>query len=326
MSLNHEPSQPEILSGPFGSLLNDMHGISTREAFSGEHFDYIRSALHAYRTAGVTQPVTPTFGAAARGIRGGRFTEELRDWNQLAAQFTHEVFPGTEPLGSIAPLLDTSGTDDSAWAALSDRSSRARRIHLPQLEALRDAGIGGALAEAVHDFDEAEGIVRAASDAGMRRVIVSFEPTALGVPNNTLQIRSYDEVADRLREASRGKIEACIGMNCGNADQIISLLGDARQGTFAAVYPNHSVIPHDEKGARFRTLADLNHERTDEQELEFDQLRRLFQISDMQLQRLTSLGGALDVKYLGLCCGSGPHDIRELAARIHTSTPVSALQ
>ena len=298
-----------------------MHGLSTREAFSDGHFDHVRSALHAYKTAGVTQPVTPTFGAAARGIRGGGFTEELREWNQLAAQFTHEVFEGTEPLGSIAPLLDTSGTDDGAWSALSNRPDRARRIHVPQLQALRDAGIGGGLAEAVHDYDEAEGLVLAGMDAGMKRMIVSFEPTRNGVPNNTLGIQSYEEVANRLRDLARGKIDAQIGLNCGNGDQIMSLLGDSKPGTFAAVYPNQCVIPHDDRGARFRELADLNHERNDEQELEFDSLRRVFQISDTQLQRLVSLGGELDVKYLGLCCGSGPHDIRELAARVRLATP-----
>ncbi len=324
MSLN--TSSPEILSGPFGSLLNDLHGISTREAFSGQHFDHIRSALDAYRVAGVTQPVTPTFGAAGRGINGGRFTEELRNWNQLAAQFTHEVFPGSEPMGSIAPLLDTSGTDDAAWAVRIDRPHIARRIHTPQLEALRDAGIGGALAEAVHDFDEAAGLVQAAADVGMRRIIVSFEPTMHGVPNNTLQIKSYDEVADRLRDISHGRIEACVGMNCGNADQIIDLLASSKRGTFAAVYPNHSVIPHNEFGTRFRELADLNHERSDVQELEFERLRKLFEISDGQLSKLTSLGGELGVQYLGLCCGSGPHDIRELAARVRVATPTAVPQ
>ena len=326
MSLSSPTHQPEILSGPFGSLLNDLHGISTREAFSSKHFEQIRSALHAYRVAGVTQPVTPTFGAAARGVNGGRFSQELEEWNQLAAQFTHEVFPGREPLGSIAPLLDTSGTDDAAWSAKTNRSDAARRIHLPQLQALRDAGIGGALAEAVHDFDEATGIVNAAADAGMQRVIVSFEPTERGLPNNAIDIQSYDEVASRLHDIARGRIQACIGMNCGNADQIIDLLSASKPGTFAAVYPNHSIIPHNETGARFRELADLNHERTDSQELEFDGLRRLFQISDAQLQRLSELGGELGVRYLGLCCGSGPHDVRELAARVRIATPADALQ
>lgn len=326
MSLNsHSSSSTEILSGPFGSLLNDLHGISTRDAFRNQKFDAICSALQAYRNGGVTKPVTPTFAAAARGVHGGRFTEELRHWNQLAAQFTHEVF-ARQPLGSIAPLLDTSGGDDAKWSTLPNRQDRAQRIHTPQMEALRDAGVAGVLGEAFHDFDEAAGFVKAAEASGMHDAIVSFEPTARGIPNNALDIASYDEVADRLREMTRGKLDVSIGMNCGNADQILGILEASKAGTFAAVYPNHAVIPHDESGALFRTLADLNHERSPEQEQEFQRLRRLFEISDAQLSKLVNLGGELNIKYLGLCCGASPKDTAALAERLRNATLVGAPQ
>lgn len=321
MSLNTPTqSDPEILSGPFGSLLNDLHGISTRDAFRTGRFDEIRSALQAYSQSGVTQPVTPTFGAAARGIRGGRFTTELRDWNQLGAQFTREVF-GKEPFASVAPLLDTSGTDDAAWQMLQDTQGRAKGIHTPQLEALHDAGIKFVLGEAVHDFDEAVGLVQAAENTGMKEVIVSFEPTKHGVPNNRVNISSYAEVLQRLQDSTRGKIDARIGMNCGNANQILQILGASEAGTFAAVYPNQSVIPHDENGTLFRTLADLNHTRTPDQEKEFQRLRRIYEISDVQLSRMAKLGRELGVDYIGLCCGASPTDTAHLASRVRTATP-----
>lgn len=326
MSLNSPSTQtPEVLSGPFGSLLNDLHGISTRDAFRNQQFDAIRSALQAYRNGGVTQPVTPTFAAAARGVDGGKFTDELLHWNQLAAQFTHEVFE-RQPLGSVAPLLDTSGGDDARWSTLPNRQDRAKRIHTPQMEALRDGGVAGVLGEAFHDFDEAAGFVKAAEASGMHDAIVSFEPTARGIPNNALDIASYDEVADRLREMTRGKLDVSIGMNCGNADQILGILEASKAGTFSAVYPNHAVIPHDESGALFRSLADLNHERNAAEEQEFQRLRRLFEISDTQLSKLVALGGKLDIKYLGLCCGASPKDTAALAERLQNATLVGAQQ
>lgn len=321
MSLNSH--SPEILSGPFGSLLNDLHGVSTRDAFRQQHFEWIKNALRAYKDGGVTQPVTPTFAAAARGIHGGKFTEELREWNQHAAKFTHEVFE-RQPLGSIAPLLDTSGGDDIAWSVLPHRQDRSARIHTPQMQALRDGGVGGVLGEAFHDFDEAAGFVKAAERSGMREAIVSFEPTAKGLPNNALDIASYDEVADRLRELTRGKIDVAIGMNCGNADQILEILEASKAGTFSAVYPNHAVIPHNDLGTEFRRLGDLNHERGEAQERRFQELRRLFEISDPQLSRLTALSRELGVKYLGLCCGAAPKDTASLAARLRRATPADA--
>lgn len=326
MSLNSRSSgSAEILSGPFGSLLNDIHGISTRDAFRNGHFDKIRDALRAYKDGGVTQPVTPTFAAAARGIHGGRFTEEMREWNQHAAQFTHEVF-ARQPLGSVAPLLDTSGGDDTAWSALPNRQNRAHRIHTPQMQALRDGGVGSVLGEAFHDFDEAAGFVKAAEGAGMHEAIVSFEPTALGLPNNALDIQSYDEVADRLRDLTRGNVNVAIGMNCGNADQILEILEGSKSGTFRAVYPNHSVIPHGADGNTFRALGDLNHARNAEQNAEFARLRKLFEISDAQLSKLVALGDELDIKYLGLCCGASPKDTAALSRRVRESTLVGAPQ
>lgn len=320
MSLNSQSTNaPEVLSGPFGSLLNDLHGVSTREAFRTEQFDRIRDALRAYKKGGVTQPVTPTFAAAARGIHGGKFTEELLHWNQIASQLTHEVFE-RQPLGSVAPLLDTSGGDDAAWSALSGRQDRAMRIHTPQMQALRDGGVGGVLGEAFHDFDEAAGFVKAAERSGMHSAIVSFEPTVRGLPNNALEIASYDEVADRLRDLTRGKLDVAIGMNCGNADQILDILERAQEGTFAAVYPNHSVIPHNSDGERFRHLGDLNHSRNPDQNAEFTRLRKLFEISDTQLSKLVTLGGELNIKYLGLCCGASPKDTAALARRIEELT------
>lgn len=325
MSPNQPSTSPEILSGPFGSLLNDLHGVSTRDAFRQEHFEWIRNALRAYKNGGVTQPVTPTFGAAARGVNGGMFTDELLHWNQLASQFTHEVFE-RQPLGSVAPLLDTSGGDDGAWSVLLNRQERALRTHAPQMQALRDGGVTGVLGEAFHDFDEAAGFVKAAERTGMHDAIVSFEPTRQGLPNNALGIRSYDEVAGRLRDIARGRIGVAIGMNCGNADQILNLLEESSAGTFSAVYPNHEVIPHDEHGALFRRLADLNHQRTPPQEQEFQRLRAVYEVSERQLSRLVRLGGALNVQYLGLCCGTSPKDTAALAARVRESTLAGAPQ
>ncbi len=322
MSLNASSTgSPEVLSGPFGSLLNDLHSVSTREAFAQERFDWIRDALRAYKEEGlVDQPVLPTFAAAPRGIRGGRFTDEHLHWNQIAAQLTHEIFQ-RPAFGSYAPLLDTSGGDDIAWSLLTQRQERAMRIHTPQMQAQRDAGVLNALGEAFHDFDEAAGFVKAAVRAGMHNVIASFEPTKRGLPNNALDIASYDEVAERLRDLTHGKIDVAIGMNCGNADQILEILEGSRRGTFSAVYPNHAVIPHNDLGAEFRTLGDLNHERDAEQERRFQELRHLFEISDHQLSKLVTLGGELDLKYLGLCCGASPKDTAALAARLRATTP-----
>lgn len=325
MSLNQSSSQPEILSGPFESLLNDLYGVSTRDAFKQGDFDRIRKALRAYKNGGVTQPVLPTFAAAPRGIHGGKFTNEYLEWNQLAAQLTHEIFE-CPAFGSYASLLNTSGNDDSAWSSLTKRPERAMRIHIPQMESQRDAGVVKGLGEAFHDFDEAAGFVRAAVRTDIYSVIISFEPTKRGLPNNALNIASYDEVADKLRDIAQGKLEFSIGMNCGNADQILGILEASKRGTFAAVYPNHAVIPHDELGEEFRRLADLNHERNDEQEQRFQQLRALFEITDAQLSKLVTLGGELDVKYLGLCCGASPIDIAALAERVGKATPASDLQ
>lgn len=325
MSLNHSAneSSPRILSGPFGSLLNDHYNISTQAAFRQQKFDWIKNALAAYRDGGVTQPVTPTFGAAARGVDGGRFTDELLEWNQLAVQFTREEFSGREPFASVAALLNTSDHKNADWFAKSVRHDRATRIHTPQVEALREAGILHGLGEAFHDMDDAGGFVTAAKNAGMRQLIVSFEPTERGVPNSTNGVGSYREVLERLQDLSHGKIDVCIGLNCGNADQILDLVASSGAGTLSAVYPNHSVIPHNEEGDRFRALGDLNDQRTPEQNIEFGILRRRFEITDEQLAKLVTLGGELNIPYIGLCCGAAPKDTAALSRRVRDSMLVA---
>ncbi len=312
----HRPkasADPKVLSGPFGSLLNDLHGISTKDAFGKEKFQWILGALHAYKESGVTQPVTPTFGAGPRGVDGGTFSEEQFHWNVSAVELTRKVFgDNAEIFGSIAPMLDTSGHDDQRWRSRGDQMGRSLRGHIDQMEALHDAGVFGILAEAVHDYNEALGIVIGAQRAGMKRVIVSFEPTREGVPNNNYGIESYDEVADRLRTASKGRVDVGTALNCGNADQIMAILGASKPGTFTAIYPNKAAIPAGHEGDRFRELADKNEARTTPENEEFARLRTVFDVSAAQVHKLITLCGLKDVPYVGLCCGSSPMDVRAI--------------
>lgn len=321
----HKPkasaTDPKVLSGPFGSLLNDLHGISTRDAFGKEKFQWVLDALHAYKNSGVTQPVTPTFGAGPRGVDGGAFTEEQFDWNVSAVELTRKVFgDNAEVFGSIAPMLDTSGHDDERWRSRGDQMGRSLRGHMGQMEALHDAGVFAILAEAVHDYNEALGIVIGAQRAGMKRVIVSFEPTGEGVPHNNYGIASYDEVLDRLRAAGKGKVDVGTGLNCGNAHQIMDILEASKAGTFTAVYPNKADVSADAVGNRFRELADKNERRTVSENLEFDALRRTFDVSAAQVHKLIALCGAKEVPYLGLCCGSSPEDIRAINQQLSQGT------
>lgn len=324
MSLN--TYEPKILSGPFGSLLAQHHNVSTQQAFREERTDIIRAALRAYRDAGVTAPVLPTFGAGARDLNDRKFTPELRAWITAAAYLTHETFPKSDPFGSVATLLDTSDHRNEAWRQTHHQSDVARRTHVPTFEALVDGRTNRVLAEAVHDCHEAIGLVLAGMETGMKEVVVSFEPTEQGLPNHADGFGSYGDVRDYLYEIADGKVDVGIALNCGNANQILQIVTREKPGTFRAVYPNKAIIPHGEEGDRFRQLADKNAERTTAEQQEFDALCRIYDVSS-QLQTMVALCEKKGVANIGLCCGSGPEDVARLRGLVttHSSSPQSPL-
>ncbi|MEQ1849506.1 MAG: homocysteine S-methyltransferase family protein [Candidatus Peribacteraceae bacterium] len=305
-------TQPHLLSGPFGSYINDRHHMSVEELFRREEIDPIRAALREYRASGVNQSVTPTFGASARGTAPGPFTSDKKRWNTEAAFLTQLEFPNKLPFGSVAPLLDTCGHDDRAWAMVQHQVEVARRAHTPQIQALYDGGIRSVLAEAVHDYYEAIGFVKAASDTGMHRAIVSFQPTKKGMPRNSETCLSYNDILDRLRLQHSGNTHVDIGLNCDNYDGIHDALDGNPAGTFALVYPNQCAVPAGSDGERFWELANKNHERTQIEEKEFQKLRLSYAIPQTRILQLLTLAQKNLVECVGFCCGATPEHTRQL--------------
>jgi S-methylmethionine-dependent homocysteine/selenocysteine methylase len=317
---------PFLLSGPYGSLVNEREHTSLDELFRRDNIDPIRTALRDYKLADVNQPVTPTFGASARGPRPGVFTSEMRRWNTNAGFLTKQEFPNSTPLGSVAPLLDTCGHDDKEWATVRHQVEVARRAHTHQLEAQRDAQICAVLLEAAHDFYEAIGFVLAAGDTGMQRAIVSFQPTKKGLPRNAETCLSYPDIADRLRSHSQGTLRVDIGLNCDNYDGIEQALRDNPAGTFAAVYPNQCAVPLGDHGEEFWGLANKNHLRTAAEESKFQMLRQRYALPRDRILRILLLCREKSVESMGLCCGANPEHIRALGEMMKATHPASQPQ
>jgi S-methylmethionine-dependent homocysteine/selenocysteine methylase len=296
----------DILTGPFGSRASAI-GVSTRQIFLEERFNLAVRIQAAFREAGATLPVTPTFGATVRGVHGGRFDEELHRWNTAAVRTTRQAFPGLEPYGSIAPILDSSGKDDSHAARLHGTWTRR---HTPQINALRDAGVRHFLGEAFRYLREARDVAELLANAGAKSFLCSFEAKhPKGKFPHQPELK-YEHVLNELVNATRGRLEVTIGINCAGVDYCTQVLKREKAGTIGAVYPNRQNVGNDPASRRFLTLAQS--QRMAEEEAEYRRLQQQLDTKHDALAALAQLCAARRVPIIGICCGGTPEDVRAL--------------
>ncbi len=306
----------EILSGPFGSQVREACGLSTQQVFAQKRFDIARAILLGNKKAGTSAPVTPTWGANVRGLDDQEFTPELRDWNVHAAKVTRQVFDGQDAYGSLAPLLETSGKDDSHWKGLGTPAQRrqwAYRRHEPQIRTLAGAGVTKILLEAGRYLDEGKALARLAEDYGAQEIVWSFEAHNGKVPSldPRQEPLTFEQARNEIALATRGNIRVGVGINCVSADDCLRALDREPAGTFAAVYPNKAKIGSGEKTARFLALSQQT-VRPEADEVEFLQLRDELHTSDRELRELALCALQARARILGICCGGTPDDVRVL--------------
>lgn len=316
----------EILSGPFGSQVREAFETSTRDVFAESRFHIARAILHQNKRAGVTAPVTPTWGAAVRGIEDQEFTPELRQWNVHGAQVTQEVFEGRTPYGSVAPILDTGGREDHIWTGLGtdrQRQEWAYRRHQPQIEALAEAGIRRFLLEAGRYIGEGKALTRLASDYGAEEIIFSLEAPDGKVPSveGQKKIRTFEQARNELTSENTRNTRVGIGINCVSAQACQRAVETERDGTFAAVYANKAKIAPDVSSARFLELSQKL-SRSSAEQAEYLELHDKLNTSHGELAELARCCIQAKARIIGICCGGTPKDVRVLRDAVdrHYST------
>lgn len=305
-AINSSPA--DVLSGPFGSQA-PRYGLTTRQIFADERLDIARAILQEFRDAGTTVGVTPTFGANARGPDEKPFDRSLQEWNSQAANITQQVFQGRRILGSIAPLLDTSGSDDHLWP---ERGAKwARKRHAPQIDALRSAGVSGFLAEAVRYADEGKALARLLEDSGAEEFICSFEARDLEGKFPHQRDLTFEQIRNELVLSTRGKINIGIGINCASAEDCTRVLENEPKGVIDAVYPNKAKVGNGHETANFITLSQKT-KRTLKEDDEYDRLGKILQTGEEELRTLVQRCFEQRAKLIGICCGGTPEDVRFL--------------
>ncbi len=314
MPINASASHhPDILTGPFGSEAQRLHRTSTATLFHERQSDNIRRILCAFRSAGATVGVTPTYGANQRGLSAEpEFSETHTYWNQQAARLAAEEFDGLPLYGSVATLPDSSGKDDDALAGIRGFSSIALERHAPQLFALRRAGVERFLLEAGRYVDEATGLIQAAVRVGAKEVICSFEAPGGRVPDPAYRHLTFEQVLDLLATVARGKLSVGVGVNCISADDAIRAVEAEKDSTFAAVYPNSAAIADDAVSKRFLQLSQQS--RSGPEDEEFQRLRRVLETSNRAWKTLRGVTRDARVRIIGICCGGTPDELAALCA------------
>ncbi len=301
-------SPVEVLSGPFGSRA-PRYGLTTKQVFADERLDIARTILQEFKDAGTTVGVTPTFGANARGPEEKPFDKSHHEWNRQAASITQQVFEGRKILGSIAPLLDTSGADDHLWPERGGKWAQNR--HAPQIDALRSSGVSGFLAEAVRYLDEGKTLARLLEDSGAKEFICSFEARDPEGKFPHQRDLTFEQIRNEIVLATRGKINIGIGINCASAEDCTRVLENEPKGVIDAVYPNKAKVGNGHETARFIALSQKSG-RTAAEDDEYGKLGALLQTGEQELRTLVERCFEQRARLIGICCGGTPDDVRFL--------------
>ena len=288
-------TEPLVLDGGLSTALEeqgaDLEGALWTARLLGEEPERLADAHRAYFLAGAKVATTASYQVSVEGLVAAGYdtatAQRLITRSVTIAQEVREELAGTHHGLLVAASVGPYGAflaDGSEYKGRYGVSAaRLRDFHAPRLELLAAAGPDLLAVETIPDVDEAEVLIPLLDDLG---VPAWFSYSVRGETTNAGQPLSD---AYAVLAGSRSIIAA--GVNCS---QQADVLGAVRQavavtGLPAVAYPNRGGTWNAEtKQWSYGDALDLD---------------------------LADSWFAAGARLIGGCCGTGPADIEQLAAR-----------
>jgi homocysteine S-methyltransferase len=285
-----------VLDGGLSTALEeqgaDLAGRLWTARLLGEEPTRLRAAHRAFFLAGARVATTASYQASVDGLVAAgyddRAARRLVTRSVTLAQEVREELADTHPgllvAGSVGPYGAFLADGSEYRGRYGVSSARLREFHKPRLELLAAAGPDLLAVETIPDADEAEVLLPLLDELG---VPAWFSYSVRGATTSAGQplAQAYGVLAD-----SRSVIAA--GINCSDQSDVLAAVrvATAVTGLPAVAYPNRGGSwDSDTKTWAYGELLDLD-----------------------LVESWISAGA----RFVGGCCGTGPHDIAALAERV----------
>jgi homocysteine S-methyltransferase len=287
---------PTLLDGGLSTALEqqgaDLGGALWTARLLGEAPERIADAHRAYYRAGARVATTASYQASVQGlVAAGYDAAEARRLITLSVTVAKDVrdeladsHPGLLVAGSVGPYGAYLADGSEYRGRYGVPAARLREFHAPRLELLAAAGPNLLAVETIPDSDEAEVLVPLLDELGLP---AWFSYSVDGDTTNAGQPLSE---AYAVLAGSRTVIAA--GVNCSEQADVLGAVqaAVAATGLPAVAYPN--------RGGRWNAVTGT------------------WEYSGPLDLGLVDGWLAAGARFVGGCCGTGPADIADLAARV----------
>jgi homocysteine S-methyltransferase len=287
---------PTLLDGGLSTALEqqgaDLGGALWTARLLGEAPERIADAHRAYYRAGARVATTASYQASVQGlVAAGYDAAEARRLITLSVTVAKDVrdeladsHPGLLVAASVGPYGAYLADGSEYRGRYGVPAARLREFHAPRLELLAAAGPDLLAVETIPDSDEAEVLVPLLDELGLP---AWFSYSVDGDTTNAGQPLSE---AYAVLAGSRTVIAA--GVNCSEQADVLGAVqaAVAATGLPAVAYPN--------RGGRWNAVTGT------------------WEYSGPLDLGLVDGWLAAGVRFVGGCCGTGPADIADLAARV----------
>ncbi len=312
---NAQNRNTSVLQGPSMSLLASIllrgHVTSYYRRLMAE-----RVAPMIYRRCGADIGVTNTFG------KNDYRLEEEGDWiltrmndaiptpnmkrkHADAIANTRRVFK-ENTLGSIGPIFDSTGKHDAIWNSLSESEQiQAGMIHAAQIRIFQESGVPYILGEAFRYVNEAKGLIQAAKDKGIRKVVICFRLNQRGqITDPKIGSLTLKDLKRDLQKEAGDDIEVLVGANCTGMSNIEAAFESGDEMDFA--YPNELDFRTDSQQKTFEELIRKENKTHTDRRMH-SEMRERHATSLTRFEAFFEKGSDKDIYNLqgmGACCGS----------------------
>ncbi|MFC4787092.1 homocysteine S-methyltransferase [Nocardioides sp. MAHUQ-72] len=290
---------PVVLDGGLSTALEeqgaDLGGALWTARLLGEEPERIAQAHRAYYLAGARVVTTASYQASVEGmVAAGHDPEEARRLITSSVTIAREVrdeladsHPGLLVAASVGPYGAFLADGSEYRGRYGVTGARLREFHAPRLELLAAAGPDLLAVETVPDSAEAEVLVPLLEDLG---VPAWFSYSVRGDTTNAGQ-----PLADAYAVLAGSRSVVAAGVNCSEQADVLGAVraAVAATGLPAVAYPN--------RGGSW------------------DPLSKQWAYGDALDLGLVDTWVAAGARFVGGCCGTGPGDIADLAARVGRS-------
>jgi homocysteine S-methyltransferase len=287
---------PTLLDGGLSTALEqqgaDLGGALWTARLLGEAPERIAEAHRAYYRAGARVATTASYQASVEGlVAAGYDAAEARRLITLSVTVAKDVrdeladsHPGLLVAASVGPYGAYLADGSEYRGRYGVPAARLREFHAPRLELLAAAGPDLLAVETIPDSDEAEVLVPLLDELGLP---AWFSYSVDGDTTNAGQPLSE---AYAVLAGSRTVIAA--GVNCSEQADVLGAVqaAVAATGLPAVAYPN--------RGGRWNAVTGT------------------WEYSGPLDLGLVDGWLAAGARFVGGCCGTGPADIADLAARV----------